>query len=873
MNLYLRHFPWLLAFALSPIWFGGVTAMGTAVLGGLVGISLIWTSPEFGRGLRSRTNWGGLSALLLILFFPLIPLPFSWIEWAQPDRAALLTQLGEVTGEKIPDWMPLSLSPASTVDRIWECFLFLGVFGLARQLVADWSGHYRGLFIFITVTLLIITVGDYVFRLTGGKLWGFQEVKWGQPAGTFANRNHFAGWIVVAAIFTAGWVFRSAPALRFRKKLARFKKRRSRPMESTLIGAVLILATGQAMQTGSRGAALALIIGSGLALYLWIRSTQKTAIWVGLLIGLGAMALFWDATGSLVTGRFKELFDSENSQYPKMDLWMSAWTVFQKVHWLGSGWGTFLTTSNLFKQDFPDADLLHAENDYLELLVEAGWIGFLIVSIVAFLNLRPPAKQGAQEVLIREPEIHLFSAAAIGAFLIHAFFEFVSHIPANLILLALILGFGTGQADFEGKSMIRRFSLRRWVVGMGMGGLLVVGSTLQILAAFKASEADKIWSQLQTYEPSNTPSLQPEASKLNKERAEKSSGKLKTAIELWPAETKRLIYWIRSKAVYNMANAQQVETAADVNYSSTRQQILDFLRWDPYNWRIWLEIAWFDFTFSDNPEQWRRSGLKAIRFNPAQTSTALQFAEFFAERDQEIAFYFAQQTPPTNAEDLMRSLSLIWQIEPTSETLWSVTPETGWGLMTLSRFAESIQLNTLAVQACWRAKDLAPTEELVTRLIELNRPQLAEELIPAFKMNAEMKLKLARAYFQTGANAQSTGLSSQLWLREPWGLWDEADSQNTVSKPVIWAFLPEYVKKPEGWEAGMEQDCVRFAIHLARKKDFQEADLAALQKAVEFSPENLDLRRALMEGNENAGRFSNAALQSIRIAEILLRSR
>lgn len=842
--------------------------MATAVVGALVGISLLWTAPELGRGLISRNHWGAWALVFILFTGMLIPLPFSWIEWAQPARAELMVRIAEVSGEPLARWAPLSLSPGSSIERIWEILIFLGVFGLARQLVADWSGHFRALFLTLGLALMTLTVADYIFQ-SSSKIWGIQEVRWGLGAGTFANRNHFAGWIVVSSLFILGWIFRSLPSWRFRSRNPKMKRRHSRPFEAGILGLVVLLAWIQALQSGSRGAALGLVVG-----LIWIGiqltfSARRSTTWVWVLVGVIGLLMFWDIAGAVVQNRSMELFLSqETSTYPKLSLWKTAWDIACKSKWFGAGWGGFLTASNLFRNQFETADLLHAENDYLEFFAEVGWVG-IALSLLAVFLLYSRRKKG-KKIEIQEPEIHLFAGAACLAFLAHASVEFVSHIPANFILFAVVLGFRTGQVDFIGKSMIRRFSVRRLAIGLGLGTLLLTGGFLQALATVKAKNAERIWSI--TGSTSRTPAE-------NEKRGLETARKLEISLELWPAETDRIISWTRALAVQNMSSAERVGADSNVYYESTRDRILKRIAWDPYNWKVWLEMAWFDFTFSSDRERWKISGYKAIQYNPLQIDIPLQLSEFFQDRDPDLSKSFLEFATPTDRLSLVRALNQSWNLEKQTLALWNYTPNESWAFLELSNFAEQIQEPMLAVQACWAAKEQMdksgasnnPNEikQIILRLAQLNQPKLAETLIQPRESDRQILLSIAEAFHRVGDSIDSLRFSRSIWIVESWPLWQLNSSRNIIAPPGLWQVLqnmPEsMVKNREAWQDDLEQ-CVQYALQISQNGSVQPQSISAFRILIELNPNNLNLRRALVESLEKLGQFKEAAKVSLNLA-------
>lgn len=116
-----------------------------------------------------------------------------------------------------------------------------------------------------------------------------------------------------------------------------------------------------------------------------------------------------------------------------------AWQMVQERPWLGRGAGTFYTS---FPQ-YAGVDLRqyydHAHNDYVQFLVEVGWLGFGLLALLVLSTLwhllavlRRPYSAGDRGLAVG-------FLMALVAVLLQAMVDFHFQIPANALLFVVVL--------------------------------------------------------------------------------------------------------------------------------------------------------------------------------------------------------------------------------------------------------------------------------------------------------------------------------------------------------------------------------------------------------------------------------------------------
>jgi hypothetical protein len=271
-------------------------------------------------------------------------------------------------------------------------------------------------------------------------------MSYGNPIGSFANRNHYANYIAMAL---AGFIWLGYEAIREGKQVTDSRRSQgaftSRHATALWIAGGLIMVLGILM-TRSRGAAVfglpmavaALGIVS-LRIQGWSRGL-RFAVPVTVLLVIAAAALIgFEAVTSRISAN--QLASSGSFRG------LLARTSFEAAiaYWpWGSGWGTY----DLAYPRFQPASLAgyanHAHEDYVEMLLEGGI--FFIVFAAAFAWLvadraRVLVKMARRDrKLNREAMASAICGLGLLGFLLHSLVEFNMRIPANAILAALLAG-------------------------------------------------------------------------------------------------------------------------------------------------------------------------------------------------------------------------------------------------------------------------------------------------------------------------------------------------------------------------------------------------------------------------------------------------
>ncbi len=250
--------------------------------------------------------------------------------------------------------------------------------------------------------------------------------------------------------------------------------------------------------TGSRGGylstATSLLVFGGLSLALLHKASTRlfwtiggTALLAAAVIGV--TTIFLVQKSDYLSGRAQNIFETTNM---RVDLWKGAIKQWKLQPYVGTGSGTFLYYGRQFRTERIQADPVYVHNDYLQLLAEYGLIGVAFFVVFLGLHLRNGwtnfQRLGLKRVAVSLPilsngmAVQLGALAAVSAYIVHSFFDFNLHIPANVLLLAFVFGVlanGGTQREMEPASAKR--ALVGWRLFLPIIGLIVAIQCVRLL--------------------------------------------------------------------------------------------------------------------------------------------------------------------------------------------------------------------------------------------------------------------------------------------------------------------------------------------------------------------------------------------------------
>jgi O-antigen ligase len=422
---------------------------GSAVVG-LIGIV------TGGRPLL-RSNRALVAALLgiaVVAGLQLIPMPSMLLAWISPATFDFLRHydlrftVGDEPGARATALRhAISIAPEKTV-------LFLALFagpllllaGLVRTLSRTAATRMASGVVFIGLALAVVAIvqkavlGDQVYD--GMRIYGFwrPEFLLTTPFGPFVNKNHFAGWMLMTVPLALGLAMAQASGPHAApRNAASVLVWLSEPAGGRFLlylVAAVIMALSLVM-AGSRSGlgCFAVAICGGAA---WATRRQSRGVIIGAIVAAVALvvvALQW-AGHDAALQRFGGDGDSLGM---RLSIWRMSAALISRFPLFGTGMNTFGTAMIVYQ---PSAEVHYneAHNDYLQLLVEGGLVGFALVlaaigaAIVAIRRRFRAGDDGQAACWVRTG-----ATTGLVAIALQSLVEFSLQMPGTAVLFAVLL--------------------------------------------------------------------------------------------------------------------------------------------------------------------------------------------------------------------------------------------------------------------------------------------------------------------------------------------------------------------------------------------------------------------------------------------------
>jgi O-antigen ligase len=407
----------------------------------IVGFTIFLWRGRLSSNVFASVSWIKLAvfSFLAISLFMCLPLPPVMLSFLSPIRFHKVSTAWNLT-DSHPVWESISYISGNAMT--WWVFLLslLLFFIMLQDLFKEKKALKTFVFIMIGIGLLESVYG-LIQALTPslGVLWvDYIEDYMGTARGTFINRNNFAAFINMIWPLALGLTLKTYGKTKSLKAvLSSDKLNRHALMALGVIGFLLAL-----MLTRSRAGIFSGIVG--FTAFIIMSKTKKsyTAVHSRVLL-CGIIVLLSVYTMTIGAGPIIERFLAvdANGNF-RMLIWSDSLAII-KDHPIGIGLSNYENVFSVYSQSFvSDKTVKYAHNDYLQLLIETGWVGFFTFfgGLIFFI--------GKNFRLIRRLDPKVDSTRfflAVGAFsglislAVHSFFDFNLQIPANCLYFITLL--------------------------------------------------------------------------------------------------------------------------------------------------------------------------------------------------------------------------------------------------------------------------------------------------------------------------------------------------------------------------------------------------------------------------------------------------
>lgn len=330
-----------------------------------------------------------------------------------------------------------------------------------------------------------------------GKIYWVREITMGgSPFGPFVNRNNASGYLLICLACAVGLLpiilsvrKTKGPVNIISTEMPFWRQAYQHLLEfiaelTATKAALLMAVVGISIALFaalSRGGIVALLVASVatiLAYGMARKPKNSTFIFIPIVVLVSAI-IGWVTFGDELADRFEKINTAEVSQSDlRVRHWQATAPAISDFGMFGAGLGSYREVHRLYRPDNENVIFHHAENQFFQALVEAGWPGlvlFLIAWLLAFQCATLALREGSSPTTI--------GIGTMGIFLIFSqatasLFDFGFYIPANLLAVSVMFGFLAHHAQalagrLKAKSWLR-FTTPNYIVQVIVLGLFAL---------------------------------------------------------------------------------------------------------------------------------------------------------------------------------------------------------------------------------------------------------------------------------------------------------------------------------------------------------------------------------------------------------------
>lgn len=306
---------------------------------------------------------GGIAGILIVS--QLLPLPPA--VWTNLPGRELLIQGYATLGYQLP-WLPVSLTPFETVAAALSLLPPTAIF-LAILRTSQKESWLVASLLFGTIVGIFVGALQVAGGGPGQSWWYFYPITNEGAVGFFANRNHMGTLLLVSIPFATAVMVSSASRAR----------QHTMAIAAAGTGILLVLITGLALNWSLAALSLAIPVVFFSALMLppgW--SVRRFVFPAGALAFIGCVIFL---TSSPIA---RELGGQDLSSFQsRSEIWSRTADLVYQYFPAGSGLGSFESVYPLAEDPSAVRSTFvnHAHNDYLEVLLELGAAGLILILV------------------------------------------------------------------------------------------------------------------------------------------------------------------------------------------------------------------------------------------------------------------------------------------------------------------------------------------------------------------------------------------------------------------------------------------------------------------------------------------------------------
>jgi O-Antigen ligase len=395
-------------------------------------------------GWRTLDLTGVTLALTLVLVAAaaqLVPLPAATLASISPETPPIVAQL-DLTAQLNPaSARPLTIDPARTRRGLLVvASLAALIVGGARLLSIVGSAKTASAIVVLGVLLAL--TGIVLRPLSTGRIYGFwTPLNGGNPFGPFVNRNHFAGWMLMAIPVVIGLICHeiSRGLCGVRREWRERVLWLASPDASRLLlltGAAAVMTLSLFLTLSRSGIAAGALATVGVGLFSRLEQSRGRKIAAFAIVS----TLLVVAIGRVGAGTIVSRFSKANPR--NLDgrtlVWKDAMDVVRRYPAAGTGLNTYSVAMIFYQQYNRPTRYSQAHNDYLQLAAEGGLLLTVPAAIAVIVFVRTVRRRFGQETRASTYWIRRGAAVGLVAVALQELVEFSLQMPGNAFLFAVL---------------------------------------------------------------------------------------------------------------------------------------------------------------------------------------------------------------------------------------------------------------------------------------------------------------------------------------------------------------------------------------------------------------------------------------------------
>jgi len=385
-----------------------------------------------------------LAAVAAVVALQLIPLPAALLDRISPATGTVAQQYdlryaaAQATG--VGAHHPISIAPAATLQglaMLVALSLFLaGATAMMPRVRVKWLIRRVAALGLVIALFGIIQRGTFNNRL----YWVWTPINTpGNAFGPFVNRNHFAGWMLMAAALTAGYVCSllvphgPRRQLSWRQRFAALSTSDANRLSFACCAlAVMALSI---VWTLSRSGISAFAIATALLAVLVsarFRGRRRIAT-VMFLVVVVVFAISWKGFDTVY-----DWFSRTSTLEWRFDLWRDTAAIVRDFRWFGTGLNTYGVSTLVYPMTDSARHAMEAHNDYLQILSEGGIALSLAAAFVVVQLARAIRAAFAEPQTLSLYWVRTGATLGLVAIAIQELTDFSLQLPGNAVLFAVL---------------------------------------------------------------------------------------------------------------------------------------------------------------------------------------------------------------------------------------------------------------------------------------------------------------------------------------------------------------------------------------------------------------------------------------------------